>query len=69
MGVIHKEGKQSQAVLMRTAITSLYCSSVSTERTAEGTMGSCVCDSVPGSLAVIATLDTPASPSSPDTIY
>lgn len=68
-GVIHKQAKQSWVVFLHAAITSLYCSSESTKRTAQGTTGGCVYESVPGSLALIAMLDTPASPPSPDTIY
>lgn len=69
MGVIHKQAKQGWAVFLHTAVTSLYCSSKSTKRTAQGTTGGCVYESVPGSLARIVMLDTPASPPTPDTIY
>jgi len=69
MGVIYKQAKQGWAGFLHNAITSLYCSSKSTKRTAQGTTGGCVYESVPGSLALVATLDTAASPPSPDTLF
>lgn len=67
----HSQTGKTMLVLffLHTAITSLYCPSKSTKRTTQGTTGGCVYESGLGSLALIATLDTPASPPSPDTIY
>lgn len=67
-GVIHKQAKQGWAVFLSTAEPSLYCSSQSM-RIARGTTRGCVSESVPDSLALIATLDTHTSPPIPDTIY
>lgn len=68
MEIIHKQANQGWAVFLPTAI-SLYRSSKSTQRTAQGTTRGCVCERVPGSLALIATLGTPTVPSGLDIVY
>jgi len=68
IGVNSQTGKTKLGCL-HAAVTCPQCSSVFIESTTWGTTGSCVYESVPGSLAVIDMLGTPASLLSPDTVY